>query len=701
MNEALSMIESRLVARDAAGALAAADALLAQSELPTAERVVALKLRARAHEDLGDFRPAIADLQGVLALTPGDARVSNDLGIAYADAGDSEEALAAFERATRLDPHYARGWNNYGNALRAAGRLEAAADAFARAVGIDAGYALAWANLGAIRRELGDDSGAETALAQAIRLNPAQRVAIYTQAGLRRDQGRIDEAAVLYAEATRLDPRDANATYFLGSTLAERDDLEGANRAFAAALVRDSALLRAAIARELTLPMVSMDVGAIEAARTRFRSGLAALGGELPKRASTLSAERAVDELRWTNFLLAYHGEDDRALQSDYGRLVHSVVAARASQWLDSPVRSARSSRIRVGFVSSFFRDCTTGRYFERWITDLPRDRFEVFVYHLHPSADALAHRLAERADVFGHCARWRPSYLAPLIRNDVLDVLVYPELGMDATAFALASLKLAPIQCAAWGHPVTTGLPTIDVFFSCAAMEPPWSESHYSEKLVRLPGIGTRYAMPEAPDGADRARFGLPSGVPLFLCPQSLFKIHPEDDTRIARVLAAAPSSHLVMFEGRHPSLTEKFTARLRAACAAVDVKLDPRLHLLPQCGHGDYLQINACCDAMLDTSRWSGGNTALDALACALPPVALPGRFMRGRQSTAMLRQIGVPELVARDDDDYIAIAARLAAEPGWRAELRDRIRGGREGLFEDAVPMTALAEALIALA
>src|SRR5206468_11240812 len=129
------------------------------------------------------------------------------------------------------------------------------------------------------------------------------------------------------------------------------------------------------------------------------------------------------------------------------------------------------------------------------------------------------------RVDEFRHCARWRPSLLAPLIRNDALDLLVYPELGMDATAFSLASLRLAPVQCAAWGHPVTTGLPTIDAFFSCAAMEPPDGDAHYSEKLIRLPGIGTRYPMPLAPDDAERTRFDLPHTAPLLFCPQSLFK--------------------------------------------------------------------------------------------------------------------------------------------------------------------------------
>ncbi len=98
------------------------------------------------------------------------------------------------------------------------------------------------------------------------------------------------------------------------------------------------------------------------------------------------------------------------------------------------------------------------------------------------------------------------PSMIAPAIRADALDALVYPELGMDATTFALAALRLAPVQCAAWGHPVTTGHATIDAYFSCGAMEPADADAHYTERLIPLPGIGTDYARPAIPADASRA---------------------------------------------------------------------------------------------------------------------------------------------------------------------------------------------------
>ena len=694
----VAAIEQRLAAGDALAARTLATTALAAPAQGAASRVALLRLRARAHQALRDARAAMIDLEGALALDPGDARLANELGIACADAGAAEPALAAFRRATTIDPAFARGWNNYGNALRAAGRLGAAADAFAHAVAAQASYALGWANLGAVRREAGDAAAAETALTRALELEPGQRVALLALAGLRREQGRLDDAAALYVRAADVDPRDANALLLLGGTLAERDELAQARSAFAASLARDGGLLRAALARELTLPMVPTGKGDIDAARRGYSDGLVRLASELPARAGVLDSARTLDELRWSNFLLAYHGEDDRALQAAHARNVHAVLAARAPQWIEPmPARVVAGRRPRIGFLSAFFRDGTAGRYFERWITDLPRERFEIVVYHLQPALDPLAARLRERADEFRHCPRWRLSEVAPRVRADALDVLVYPELGMDATTFGAASLRLAPRQCAAWGHPVTSGLPTIDVFFTCADMEPTEAAAHYTEALRLLPGIGTRYAMPQAPAASrDRAQIGLPGDGPLLLCPQSLYKIHPDDDALFARVLAAVPDSRLVLFEGRHPALTAKLAARLTAACRAAGA--DPaRVHFVASRSHDDYLALTASCELMLDTTRWSGGNTALDALACTLPIVALPGRFMRARQSAAMLRQAGVPELIAHDPDEYVRIAARVAGDPLAREDLAARLRAGRAQIFDDAAPIAALAESL----
>jgi len=689
----VAALQAKLVANDAAGARALADALLADAALATSDRFVALVLRARAHEMSGQLPNAIVDLDGALALDAGQARLWNELGLLCADAGAAERAVTAFERATRIDSKYARAWNNLGNALRTLGRIPEALHATERAVDADATYALAWANLGALRRDVGDDAAAEAALRRALAIDPKQRGALATLGGLLRDRSDLAEAAATLAQAAEASPRDGVVALHVAGTLAERDDLDGARRWYDEAARRDPKLLRASLGRELTLPMVADSVQAVAAARARYESGLARLEHELPAKAATMGPERVLDELRWSNFLLAYQGEDDRALQSRYGALAHRLVAERAPEWTRPIARRSRAgTRVRVGFLSTFFRDGTAGRYFEHWVTGLPRERFEVFAYHLLPGIDALGQRIAEGVEHFRHCPWWRPSQLAPRVRADALDVLVYPELGMGAVPFALAALRLAPLQCAGWGHPVTTGHPSIDVFLSSAAMEPADGASHYTEALVQLPGIGTRYPMPQVPDDASRERFGLPADAFLMLCPQSLFKIHPDNDALFARALGAVPEAKLVLFAGRDPLLTQRFRARLSSAGIG-----DDRMCMLPQCAHDDYLRINRVCDVMLDTLYWSGGNTSLDAIACGLPLVTLPGRFMRGRQSAGMLTIAGCEDLIADDQDHYVELVRRVVTDPAWRDQLAQRLTAGLSRIFDDPAPIAALAEFL----
>jgi protein O-GlcNAc transferase len=696
----LSAAEALFDAGNAAAAAPLLSAVLATPGAATEDVHAALLLRSKVHERLSDVSAAIADLARAVAIAPRDAGARNTLGILWAEQGNIADAIAELTLAVEIDPTYARGWNNLGNALRSAGRIDEAAAAVRRAVAIDPGYALAWSQLGALLAEQGDDAGAGDAYRRALALKP-DRGTLLALAGTARRSGDLDAAIDLYTRATAFAPADSNALLQLAGTLAERDDLAAARTAYAAARSRRPTLLRAAFGEALTLPMVYADAAAVESARAQYAAGLARLEAEVPKLVRGRAFADVVDDLRWTNFLLAYQGEDDRELQARYAEIVGRAIDAVAPEWRMPPRRSAAAGRIRVGFATAFWSDGTAGRYFRSWITGLDRKRFEIFVYHLRrdvtPFLTALTPYVDRVRALTG--AKLLPSTIAPAIRADALDVLVYPELGMDATSFALAALRLAPVQCAAWGHPVTTGHATIDAYFSCDAMEPAGADAQYTERLIRLPGIGTDYARPAVPRDAARAHFGLPGGVPLLLCPQSLFKIHPDTDALFARVLAEAPNARLVVFEGRHPALTAKYRARLAAAFAR-DGVANERLIVLPSCGHDDYLRINAVCDAMLDTLRWSGGNTSLDALAAGLPIVTLAGRFMRGRQSAAMLSLAGLSELMAHDEEDYLRIATRLASEGEWRNAVAARLREGSDQLFGDATPVTTFAAVLESL-
>src|SRR5262249_41460165 len=140
-----------------------------------------------------------------------------------------------------------------------------------------------------------------------------------------------------------------------------------------------------------------------------------------------------------------------------------------------------------------------------------------------------------------------------------------------------------------------------------------------------------------------------------------------------------------------------DQYMRRLSRAFDRQGLPIRERVRVLPPLPHDDFLRINLVCDVMIDTLRWSGGNTSLDALACGLPIVTLPGAYMRGRQSAGMLSLLGLHELIARDVDDYVAIANRLIDEPEWRRALSARIGAAHEKLFDVSDALARLAEVL----
>jgi predicted O-linked N-acetylglucosamine transferase (SPINDLY family) len=283
---------------------------------------------------------------------------------------------------------------------------------------------------------------------------------------------------------------------------------------------------------------------------------------------------------------------------------------------------------------------------------------------------------------------------IADRIAKDSLDILVYLDIGMDARTTRLAGLRLAPIQCVTWGHPVTSGLPTIDYFLTSDLMEPDNGESHYREKLVRLPNLSIAYPKPNLPETRKtRAEMGLQDEKILYLNCQSLFKYLPENDNIFPRIALRVPDSQFVFIAHRSDSVTSCFRERLISAFREYGLDWHDYGTIVPQLSQTDYFHLNLLSDIYLDNLSWSGGNTTLEAIACHLPVVTRPSELMRGRHSRAILKMLGVTETIARDKDEYIDIAARLGLDPEWRRSLREKVRQNADRVFDDRTCVESL--------
>lgn len=604
-----------------------------------------------------------------------------------------------------------------GQALLEKNDLQAARAHFAEAVALQPEEAAWHSRLAATEMLLGDHDAAFMAINRAVALDPANADWPAQRASFLYRTGNIGAVIEFYEARVKAHPQDLAAWRSLARLLNESWQFARADTVITHALLvfgPDPGLLALQIfARQelgqfgqaleiagsaasrhpdrlpflfdarLLLPMVYANSADLVSHRRRYQQGLIDLEVMLPD----MQRDPArVYTLERSNFLLAYQGENDLDCQRRYANILGALIQKTDPQLRQMPqqLRGTSGRKLRVGFVGKWFYSCTAGSYFERWITGLDVTRFERFVYYTGQPSDEVTARIGAATE---HFARLQSDVRsnALRIRADELDVLIYPEVGMSTNSYLLSSLRLAPIQCAAWGHPVTTGNNAIDTYFSCRLMEPPDYQNHYSEHVVLLDGIGVDIALPEMAAMAGRADFGLPPDGRLYFCPQSLFKIHPLMDAAFVDILERDSAAVLVFFQADSRTITMAFADRLTGSMAARAIGARGQVKFLPRLSQHAFRQALRLADVILDPFHWSGGGTSLDAFAGDVPVVTLPGRFMRGRQTAAMLRMMKADALIATNVETYVSTAIEVAGNPSMNRDLRALISANKRALFD----------------
>jgi predicted O-linked N-acetylglucosamine transferase (SPINDLY family) len=390
-----------------------------------------------------------------------------------------------------------------------------------------------------------------------------------------------------------------------------------------------------------------------------------------------------------TNFFAVYQGENDRELHANLGRIYRGLDLTHGR-----PMR-ASGERIRIGILSAYFRDHTIGRLNLGRIRHLRRDKFEAIVLSVGRHEDDMARAFSKAADQYVILPR-EVAAARRQIADLNLDILFFADVGMDALTYTLAFSRMAPLQCATWGHPVTTGSPTIDYFLSSELLETPEGDGHYTEKLLRLPSLGTYYYRPQLVGPPKMCSdFGLDPSRHIYLCPQTLFKFHPGFDPILAEILRADPNGDLVLIEGRVPNWTRLLRERFERTMPDVAA----RIRYLPPQPNQDFLHLLKLADVVLDPIHFGGGNSSYEALAMGTPIITLPGPYLRGRITQALYAKMGILQCVAVDAATYVEQAVRIATDAGRRADCSAKILQECPVLFEDPREVDEISKAFAA--
>lgn len=615
---------------------------------------------AAAHIRSGDAGAAEASLRPAVELRPDDPAVRHLLGVITMLRGDARTAEAHLRAAVDGAPRDARYRGDLGVALRQLGRPAEALGCFKAAYELDPTSAIHARGAANLLQQAGNAPDALLWMERAARLGARELADHVHLAGLYRDLGKTTASIACLDRAIEMAPNDLGLRLYrmlarLPICYATDDELRVARKMYGWAL--DDLEWRTESAGPAALAMAAFYVGQISI------------------------------------FYLTYQGEDSTALQRRYGDLVARYVQARLPQFAERPTvpASGRGKRIRIGFVSAFFspRHSNWKMPIRGWVENLDREQFEIFGYHVGP-ASALSEEVAQRfGDRFRRCSGLAVEEFAATIRRDELHVLVYPEVGMWPPISQCAALWLAPIQCASWGHPETSGLPTVQYFLSSALMEPADGDRYYTEQLVRLPNLSVNCHPPEiAVIERDRAYFGIAADAACYFCAQSLFKYLPNRDHLFAQIAKRVPKAQFAFIAGlASPDQSLRVKQRIERALAAAGVDPSGRVVMVSRpLSQEEFHALARVSDVFLDTLDWSGCNSVMEAMSTGLPVATLPGRFLRGRHTYAFLRMMGLPELIAASDDDYVDLMATLGTDAGFRGKVRESIVARIGRIYDD---------------
>src|SRR5262245_4102755 len=425
-------------------------------------------------------------------------------GTAAVQAGRMEEGIVALKRALELDPDLPGAHFNLGAAYRSLGNPDQALAAFRRAVEVAPAFAEAHLNIGSVLREQRELEQAERSLKAALALKPDLPEALLELGNVHRGTGDWRGAIDDFRRAISLDPSFARARW--AAAVAQVPALDDSDT--------DREERRGAFAREL------------DALEAWFAAA------DRPDAVEAVAVQQP--------FFLAYHEVSNRELLARYGRLCASIMQRwQQAAGLPAPRRRA-GARVRVGFVSAhIYHHSVWSALIRGWLQRLDRERFEVHLFHLSARRDAETERAAALAASL-HQGKGGFESWARFIHACGMDVLVYPEIGMDATTAKLASLRLAPVQATSWGHPETSGLPTIDHYLSAEALEPADANAHYSEALELLPGTGCWLPKPATPGSGAPPQ--LPEAKVRMICAGAPFKYAAAHDALFVEIARRVP---------------------------------------------------------------------------------------------------------------------------------------------------------------
>ena len=629
-------------------------ALITVSDYPTRVKLHASKKLIET-KDSQNVAIALSTLQETFEKENNSVRNLFLCGYYFSLINQIDQAIACYNKSNSIEAN-APAHQNLATIYKRQFKSEQAEWHFRKALECDSNHASARYNLLNILAHRADESEFNALIDQG-QLSDSQKARLYNILGQYiAYHGRINSALNYYTQASELEP---DSLTYLWS-------------------------------KNLTVPIAYRSQKELDGVRDKYVAGLKDLHEKFDSASDEQKSNAANCLLLPTNYEIHYQSENDLQVQIPYGQLIHKIARHNFPGQLKTlkPAHTLSNRKIRIGFVAlGLFSSHSNFKTHGAWITEIDKSRFEIFCYDVGRHDDQSTQKIKQSADYF-YNNNGSINELQLQILEDKLDIIIYPGISMDPAVHRLACLRLSPVQCTSWGHPVTTGLPTIDYYLSGKLMEPENGQQNYSETLVQLPNLGIYQLKPSLPKffKPPKEIAGIPRAETILLCSQNTLKMLPKHDFLFAKLALKLPKAQFWFIESKKDDVNAAVRYRLTKAFKKLGLDFEKHSIMFPRLGKSEFCYVNKEADVVLDTCFWSGCNTTYESMLQGTPVVTLPGNTMRGRHSYAILKMMQLDELIANDKEDYVNIVHKLATDTVFRSRILSHIETHKDDAFED---------------
>ncbi len=404
------------------------------------------------------------------------------------------------------------------------------------------------------------------------------------------------------------------------------------------------------------------------------------------------------------NYYHVYNGLNNAHLYKQVSKL--NTLLCKDLNYV-SPRLNHKNEKIKIGFMSNFLlKDHSVCRDRLGIIISLILDNmFDVYIIVNEDDPQLIYTQLTKNLNFQNKILiNKNIKESREIIEKLELDILVYPEIGMDYFFYILAHSRLAPIQINTWGHSETSGIEAIDYFFSSKYYEDESNQKNYSEKLVLLDSMSTYYWSLRIFSFYEKlttdrnkalATFDLSSKCNIYGVFQSVFKYHPDNITLIKRILEKDPKALIVFLS--YPKLEDRFMTYLDEQLGY----LVNRVRIIKRMDTAKYCELVNSMDIVLDSYPFGGCNSSLEALFLNKIVITLPVDKINGRFTLGFYKKMGIMEPVCKDFDEYVEKAVYYMNNKEEKQKLQDRIKENCNKLFEENESIDTWKRKLIQLA